>query len=1335
MDVNHAIYKNNSIYKLKLMSEQELRSKSVAVYDLAHLTTTDLALDSPIFGSTVSSECAICHNTAWNCPGHFALIEIPFPIPVCICLEDWKKTIPCICPVCSHIPIAEVGQLLQYPQKDRMSRCKKLIDRALKQNKNSTLTCPRCGNKIVPYVIDKSDPIAVVASNKDDTGYAGRINPSIVHNMLQNFTEIEELGFSEEYHPKNFMTNYIPIVTTKLRQKSYKSGDATLTSYYANIIRNIVPAANTVASLIGANTPIIDNTGGKLAEFTKVYNQLWVYYEMMTVPVNATQMTKNLAIMQKNDRKHYDESITLMGRFKGKDKSIFGQGIVYSRANKSVRTVLGGAVDVPFTKICMPDHVSQILAMDYKVYEENIDRVRSLILAMQTNDIAYSETLPKILQIIKTDVAGNQHIIRITKDNAKNVVMKLAPGDKIAMSLTDTDFAYMSRFPIVREESLSAFEVQNGSNSIITIPLPVCKMKMADFDGDEIQAYIGSSHNTDAESLLTASTYTQFLAYKDGNPAIWYAADAPVGIGLIKNAGEIHIHDGTLLVKSQNVIELVESFLPKDLSYCDSKTEIVNGKFKNNKTSMNNQELYKYINTLYGCDVIADLMYNITTLAYDLCKEQGVTLGFEIKLYGDKLMNKQIDNIKDEMYAEMCTIERSNDPHKDSKILSVSNKYKPQILKMILEAGAKSNIEQFGFLSKFKEEYYQSVVQIDHSTVGGTRIQPTLADGTRTSCAGPRYSIDPCDYGYERNSYSSDIRPLSHFYECKEQRLAIYNKGASVRQQGYFAKRAATGNSKVYGDYNGATIDSYRILAPQYGASGLNPRLYVEQPLTDITLSSKEFTAKYKDERLQFLHKCINDIRDKYKRVLLNYTKPDYVNGKFAAGFNYEVFIDTHTESNKSTPQKDIDAFISSLFDEFCTPANKHLVTSNFWQHEYYFRQKLSTCILPKAIMQQLIEIFSWTLLDGGDGVGSKAALACTEPLTQAVLHAIHNAGGKGSGMDVQLIRSAGITRFEELMTKPKKKDTASVMVIKLYDDSKENCEKFVCQNETIVFNDIWSNSEINMSTSIPEVVRKLHPNIDFTGTKVSNYYMTMLINLAVIADYGVSIADIIYILTSRIPIFEFITGYAVNDKSFLMCMFFKQSIGFEKVDELSATLTQNKPFIIHGSCIQNARIVENKSLPGHYIIECNDIVGTDAFNTILHLPEVDPAGCQYNDMRECFPVYGVCETNARHIEELIYAALNLSATTGILQRHYKVIADIIYASGSAIYNDRTDFRRDRYTDTLRYVQFENASNMIRSSIQHGDINPVADPFSSIIFNEDCSIGTGASKISLYQSD
>jgi hypothetical protein len=1267
----------------------------------------------------------------WNCPGHYALIELPFPIPKFLCHEDWKKVIECICPICSHLIIDDVDQLLLYPTKERLNIVRNKIANLMKRQKEHEITCPHCNYKIVPYKVIGDNGLFVTTANYESTSFEGYINPIYIQNLLQNFTQYEELGFSEVYHPRDFMTNYIMILSTKLRPKALANAESTLTSYYKTIIEDCIPELQNLLQMIRPNTPIITPSSSKVIMFTKAYTKLYAYYAMITSPASEESKNNFLTIMNRKDRKHYDPNVSILGRFKGKDKSIFGHGITYSRVNRSARTVLGGAVDVPFRNISVPHHIAQALAYNYKVFNENLDAMRLFVASMANKDIYSDEHAPKVLQIIQNNGLKGSRTIKINPENAMTHALKLTAGDELVLTLSNQDFVIMSRFPIVREESATAFETKTTSNTIVSIPLPTCNMKAADFDGDETQTYCLTSHNTDGEAVLLQSAGSQFIAYKDGDPAIWYSADAPAGLIMVNDTNTIQLHNDVPLPEPRRIIDVLESFLPPDLCYVDSKTEIINGKFQNGKWEINNKNLHKYIYFMYGSDAVVDLMHNVTTLSYNISKEYGLTLGFDIRIFGDKKNREEIERIKNDTFKTMSVLERSTDPLKSFKIMQQIELQKPKILDILIPAAKGTNIDKMGWLKSRQDEYYQNVVQLDHVVVDGDRIAEELCDGTRTTINSPRFSINPCDYGLSMKSYDSDIDPTTHFYECKQQRLAIYQKGMGVATQGYLTKRLTVAFSKAYTDFNGAIVDNYRIMAPMYGVAGLNPRLYVEIALPDFELDSKSFAKKYSDRRLQFIHKELHSVHDKYAQMTL-FTRAAIIKKKFCAGFDFDMFINLHKQSDKPTQQKIIDAFIEKIFKYFASDANKHLVELNFYQHEYYFRAKLAQCTLDDESMNKLAEYFCWTLQDGGEPVGGKAAIACSEPLTQEALHSIHHAGG--GGVDVErIVRSTGTKRFEELLSTPKTKGTPSVMTIKLYDDSKENCMNFVCMHETFILNDLWRECYMECSDILPEFLYANHPNVDFKSLSLSRYKIILTIDMTSVADFNISVADIIYSLSSKINGINFISGYAVNDTVFMMYMFFNDVMQYDYIKSVELKITQAKPLVIHGSCIKNCFVYENANCPGHYLIECNDIPETEAYNTIMKLPEVDPTGCRYNDMRVCMQLFGVCETNARHCEELVYTALTLSSTSGILQRHYKVLADVIYAGGDAVYADRNNFKHDKYTDTLRYVQFETAKDMIKSAIKRGDVNATSDAFAAVVFNESANIGSTASKYYIFQ--
>jgi hypothetical protein len=185
------------------------------------------------------------------------------------------------------------------------------------------------------------------------------------------------------------------------------------------------------------------------------------------------------------------------------------------------------------------------------------------------------------------------------------------------------------------------------------------------------------------------------------------------------------------------------------------------------------------------------------------------------------------------------------------------------------------------------------VVQLDFAITGweSDRVRPKLADGSRTLCVFPKFSIDPNAYGYSDRGYSGDIRPHGQFIDCFISRYNIYAKKAFTADQGYLSKRLNTTFGQGFTDYNGEVIDGFHIISPQYGMSGINPRFQVLQPLPDVGMDDADFETKYQDApKIISLRKRIIRDCDTYRR-LTNFTKTNVIEYNFVAGFNYEQFF------------------------------------------------------------------------------------------------------------------------------------------------------------------------------------------------------------------------------------------------------------------------------------------------------------------------------------------------------------------------------------------------------------------------------------------------------------
>ncbi|MGI5841623.1 MAG: hypothetical protein ACOX6N_05400, partial [Patescibacteria group bacterium] len=1094
-------FKTNHSYRLRLMSDEEILSKAEVTYSPQLLKSRDHTLDSSLFGATIMNPiCSVCFQRVEDCPGHYSVIQLPFPIIRSICFKEFKTLISLICPICSHFVIHNASDALQLTPEHRLTWIRKETEKITKGG-DTIIQCSVCKNKMTTVKILQQEPQLRCCIELPQQNVLDQLNPVQIHTMLQNFKQLDEAGLSVNFHPKNFMTSVIPIIPSKLRPKTIVSSESTLTSYYKIIIEDLCPELNRIYKTLSSGDNVIIERGDMTNNFNKLYDKLMAYYMLITDMGTDKTKEVSLNLIEKRDRKHVDVHNALIGRFKGKERSIFNKGIVATRHNVSARTVLGGATDSPIKCVNVPYHIASKLSMLYPVYTQNLKAMRQLVASMSNTQIVNNIKIPRVLGIM------NGYTGKISKISYKDALTKaslLKPGDKLSISLLDGDFVMQSRFPSVREESWSSFQVRKDDNTIITIPLSVCDMKMADFDGDEAQVYVSSAHYLDIEALMLHSTFAQYIAYKDGNPAIWFpwSGDAAYGLEKFKQ-GRKSIIFNEEYEPEYNVIEKVESYLPKGLYYKDSKLEIVDGKLPSEKTTFRNTEFFKYFTSLYSAEKAQELMDNLIQLAYDLNRDQGCSLGYEIRIYGENT-KKEINRIIKETEKKMLDMEMSNNKHKDVLQIMAVEGQKSEIKKLLIDGAKGTEIDRLGYTTLRQTEYYQTVVMLDPVVIEGTRIQPVLSEGTRTCVAFPRHSVDPRAYGYIDRGYNGDISPTSHLYESKQQRFALFQKGQGTATQGYMSKRLSVAYGNNYVDFNGALVDNFKIVGTTYGCCGLSPRLFVKQPLIDINMKKDEFKKKYgRDERLLELHDIINEYRNIYS-LFTCFTRSEAMKAEFVSGFNYEQYIDSHGKGGKATEMKVVNEFINKIRNVYCPEGlkQKHMM-ENLNHHEYYFRTKLTLYDCSEKVLDEIYEIFEWGLVDGGDPVGMKAALATSEPLTQASLHAIHHAGGGGANEE-SIRRSAGLVRFEELLGGNRCKNT--VVTFKLYDDTRENCIDFANEQETFYFNNIWSRMELGICRKISDKVLSIHPDLNLQDMEINSYFITSIWNLTRISSYNIHV-------------------------------------------------------------------------------------------------------------------------------------------------------------------------------------------------------------------------------------
>lgn len=378
----YKVFTNYHSYQLRLQNDEELIAKAEMVYNSQHLISKNHTLDSAIFGSTLMNPiCEICFRKVEYCPGHYAVIQLPFPIVKAICFKDFKTIISIICPLCSAILIPNSQNALRLAPENRLAWVKKEFDKYSK-NGEAIVICPRCKRNVPSFKVIQNEPCLRVCTIDPKTNQPVHWNPTFLQMILQNFNQLDEIGFTINYHPKNFMTTIIPIIPNKLRPKTLQSSESTLTSYYRIIIEELITELSKIYKIVSAKNSPVFEAGDLENQFNKFYDKLMAYYMLITDMGTDRTKEVELSLIEKRDRKHIDEHNALIGRFKGKEKSIFSKGIINCRVNVSGRTVLGGAVDSKIPQVSIPYHIAAKLTMYYPVYNQNIKLIKQLIAAM-----------------------------------------------------------------------------------------------------------------------------------------------------------------------------------------------------------------------------------------------------------------------------------------------------------------------------------------------------------------------------------------------------------------------------------------------------------------------------------------------------------------------------------------------------------------------------------------------------------------------------------------------------------------------------------------------------------------------------------------------------------------------------------------------------------------------------------------------------------------------------------------------------------------------------------------------------------------------------------------
>ena len=116
--------------------------------------------------------------------------------------------------------------------------------------------------------------------------------------------------------------------------------------------------------------------------------------------------------------------------------------------------------------------------------------------------------------------------------------------------------------------------------------------------------------------------------------------------------------------------------------------------------------------------------------------------------------------------------------------------------------------------------------------------------------------------------------------------------------------------------------------------------------------------------------------------------------------------------------------------------------------------------------------------------------------------------------------------------------------------------------------------------------------------------------------------------------------------------------------------------------------------------------------------------------------LFGINEGLAQTQAELTYAAMHLSDTEGVLQKHYNVMSHMLFVNGYFAGANRYSVRNDEYSDAMKKINFEDVRKAIVDATVSNKPEPCGDGYvASYFFGEIPPYGDGASKVILYENE
>lgn len=875
-----------------VMSPEDIERRSVAEI----VSTDTFTGNEPVIGGLFDPRmgviehnkiCKTCELKNTFCPGHFGHIRLARPVFYIQFFDTIRKLLRCVCYKCSSLLIS--GDDLQE---------KKLVHKKTPRQKRFDIVyklctkvkikkCGECG-AAQPDKMVKENVGRIIMEWKSEDGSEEpqppvNPQPTGMDNVFRHIyyaedvlaivrrlkdKDLDVMGFAKELNMPQWMVCTVfpvppPAVRPSVRNDTGQRSEDDLTHKLCDIVKT----NNTLKQKIEKNS----------SKEQIEYWSMLLQYHISTFVDN--QIPGVAPAKQRTGR----TLRSLRERLKGKEGRIRGN-LMGKRVDFSARSVITPDPNISIDELGVPEKVAMNLTVPEIVNRFNIDELQKFV-------------------INGPHVFPGAKCIRRAKDKFRTVILKhvdrstivLEEGDVVDRHMKNGDYVLFNRQPSLHKMSMMGHRIRVMPYDTFRLNVCVTPCYNADYDGDEMNAHLPQSIQTENELIQLASVPTQIISPRDSSPIISVVQDIALGVYRLTKSSVVLTEKQmfNLLTNNSKFVgnvprplksneagnfwsgrQLLSTILPPNIqmraankNYDPTKNNgdqenfvvIENGEIKQGTVDKTTYQsaTHGLIHTVYnenGPDETRRLFDNTQRMICNWLVYSGFSVGVS-DLVVDKEttgeMTKVIHDMKVKAYEMISSIHMRT--YENKSIYSNAEDFENKVNNILNEATNKMG--KIG-LSKIQDDnrminmiksgskgsqlnVAQMVAALGQQNVDGKRISYGFDD--RTLPHYTRFDDGPESRGFVENSFIKGLTPQEFFFHAMGGREGLIDTAVKTSETGYIQRKLvkAMEDCKIQHDLTVRNATG-SIIQYLYGEDGMSSTKLENQIIPYIEMKGDE---------------------------------------------------------------------------------------------------------------------------------------------------------------------------------------------------------------------------------------------------------------------------------------------------------------------------------------------------------------------------------------------------------------------------------------------------------------------------------------------------------------